>query len=489
MFSKAKQYIPLVVVDTGAGFVDTSVYGPEQLSQAPGRGGRYRVCTWTSLALILFVGLLGHEYRSSRCSSQSRSDVPTAPSLGLPQKLQQAWAAYSPYFPAEEYKAPPNQCDIVQIQRHGARYPTDNASADIKKTLKKLKKATAYKDKSVKFLHKYKWGLGENDLVPFGAAQSFDAGQLHYTRYKHLIDEDNLPFLRASGADRVVMSALNWTAGFTAASNHVYSPLLSVILSETSNDTLDNAMCPACERSAVESDEWRSTFTPSILHRLKKAVPGAKLKAGDITNLMSACAFDTVAHEKASPFCSMFTLEEFRSYEYDEDIKKYYYTGYGNAFGRVQGVGYVNELLARLTGMPVEDHTQTNSTLDSSPDTFPLNRTFYADFSHDNTMIAIYGALGLFPQSEAPSVSKPDPHRTWIMSRLVPFSSRMITEKLQCRFVGETKEFVRILVNDAVQPLEFCGAGADGLCELDAFVASQTYARSGGAGDWEKCND
>lgn len=57
-------------------------------------------------------------------------------------------------------------------------------------------------------------------------------------------------------------------------------------------------------------------------------------------------------------------------------------------------------------------------------------------------------------------------------------------EKLRC---GDDGEYIRILVNDAVQPLEFCGANEDGLCTLGAFVESQAYARNNGNGDWEKC--
>ncbi len=155
---------------------------------------------------------------------------------------------------------------------------------------------------------------------------------------------------------------------------------------------------------------------------------------------------------------------------------------YGQELGPVQGVGYVNELLARLTASPVRDSTQTNHTLDSNTETFPLNRTFYADFSHDNQMIAIYAAMGLFPQSADLDPTSPDPNRNWLASRLVSFSANMVTEKLECS--GE--EYVRVLVNDAVQPLAFCGNG-DGLCSLDAFVESQSYARNNGNGDWERC--
>ena len=171
-------------------------------------------------------------------------------------------------------------------------------------------------------------------------------------------------------------------------------------------------------------------------------------------------------------------------------------SSYGGYFGRVQGVGYVNELIARLTGQPVRDNTQTNRTMDASPETFPLNRTFYADFTHGSELTSIYSTLGLFQQHLLPGQKldpeHPSPLRTWIVSRINPFSARMVVERLECEGVPglplATGRFVRILVNDAVQPLEFCG-GVGGLCELDAFVESQWYARHDGDGDFEKCFD
>ena len=149
----------------------------------------------------------------------------------------------------------------------------------------------------------------------------------------------------------------------------------------------------------------------------------------------------------------------------------------------MQGVGYVNELIARLTNQPVQDETQTNQTLDSSPVTFPLNRTMYADFSHDNQMVAIYSAMGLFRQREPLSTTSPNPKRTWRISHMTPFAGRMVTEKLECA----GRDFVRIFVDDALQSLEFCEAGHLGMCSLEAFVASQGYARGNGEGDFQKC--
>ena len=174
--------------------------------------------------------------------------------------------------------------------------------------------------------------------------------------------------------------------------------------------------------------------------------------------------------------------------------KAYNFHRYGQGLGRVQGVGYINELLARLAETPVRDNTQTNRTLDASPETFPLNRTIYADFSHDNQMIAIYAAMGLFRQVEALDPCHPDQKRTWVTSQLTPFSGRMVVERLTCTGAyrarpADSGTFVRILVNDALQPLQFCEASPDGLCTLDAFVESQSFARNDGEGDFEKCFD
>jgi len=66
---------------------------------------------------------------------------------------------------------------------------------------------------------------------------------------------------------------------------------------------------------------------------------------------------------------------------------------------------------------------------------------------------------------------------------MTPFAGRMVTEKLKCAGGG----FVRIFVDDALQPLEFCGAGPSGMCSLGAFVESQKYARTNGEGDFQEC--
>ena len=131
------------------------------------------------------------------------------------------------------------------MQRHGARYPEKAPAKAIQKSVKKLKRAKKFKDSNLAFVKQYEYTLGIDDLVPFGAAQcvlspslsslrarsfdtfisvpmlifcsvvsrSFDAGQEHFVRYAALVDEEMLPFIRASESGRVIDSARNWTAG------------------------------------------------------------------------------------------------------------------------------------------------------------------------------------------------------------------------------------------------------------------------------------
>ncbi|THH31094.1 hypothetical protein EUX98_g3091 [Antrodiella citrinella] len=438
------------------------------------------------MALLLLSILVALVY--SAFGASMNAVKPITPTLNVPKEIQLDWSEYSPYFPLDEYRDVPGGCEIDQVnilQRHGARFPTTGANTNIKAALAKLLAVRHYTDPQLDFLRNFTDDLGSNDLVPFGAAQSYDAGIEAFQRYTHLITEENIPFVRASGSERVIVSAMNWTQGFSAASFHKYNPKLSVILDESLNDTLDDNMCPDAGSSDPQTNLWQSTFAPPITLLLNEGAPDANLTDTDTSSLISMCPFETVFKEQRSPFCDLFAPMPgaFPGFAYGGDLDKYYGTGYGQALGPVQGVGYVNELLARLTNSPVQDETQTNHTLDSDPTTFPLNRTIYADFTHDNQMIAIYSAMGLFRQATPPDPTKPSPTRNWRASSLVPFSGRMVVERLKC---GSTPS-VRILVNQQVQPLEFCGGDKNGVCTVNAFVKSQAYARNNGNGDFEKC--
>lgn len=346
----------------------------------------------------------------------------------------------------------------------------------------------------------FQYMLGADQLTAFGQQEMVNSGIKFYNRY-HALANKTAPFIRSAGQDRVVESAMNWTQGFDKQhlqddpSDKFTYPILTIPEETGVNNSLNHGLCTAFETGtystvsdAIQS-QWLSIFAPPITARLNQNLPGANLTDKETTYLMDICAFETVASERGatlSPLCTLFTTSEWADYDYFQSLGKWYGYGPGNPLGSTQGVGFVNEIIARLTNTPVKDNTSTNRTLDTNPETFPLGRALYADFSHDNDMMGVYAALGLYngTQNLNPRVRTSAEEAGGFSSAwTVPFGARMYVEKMVC---GQSEEeMVRVLVNDRVIPLKGCGADALGRCRLGAFVDSLGFTRSGGR--WNEC--
>ncbi|KAJ5280813.1 phytase [Penicillium angulare] len=431
--------------------------------------------------------------------------------------LSHSWGQYSPYFSLADNDlsstsrsssissisdAVPQQCNITFVQvlsRHGARYPTASKSEKYAQLIQDIQaNATAYKGKA-SFLKTYNYTLGSDDLTTFGEIQMVNSGIKFYSRYESL-SRNNIPFIRASGSSRVVESGQFFIEGFQKSKKHdknalsQSSPKINVVISEDtgSNNTLNHNTCPAFEKSSLGDkveDNYTAIFVPAIQSRLQSLLPGTSLSLDDVTYLMDLCAFNTVSDtpdgSTKSAFCALFTALEWKEYSYYQSLSKYYGYGAGNPLGPTQGVGFVNELIARMTHTPVRDHTTTNRTLDSKRSTFPLDKAIYADFTHDNGLISIYFALGLYngtaplPKNHVQSFERADGYSA---SWTVPFGARAYFEMMDC---GGEQPLVRILVNDRVVPLSGCDVDEVGRCKRDDFVRALSFAREGGR--WEDC--
>ncbi|KAF2124685.1 acid phosphatase [Dothidotthia symphoricarpi CBS 119687] len=408
------------------------------------------------------------------------------------------WGQYSPWFavPSEIDVAPPEGCAVTfanVLSRHGGRDPTASKTATYALLIATIKNTSTAYPNEYAFLKDYKYTLGADDLTEAGRQEMQNSGVHFFRRYSTLVTQ-HTPFVRASGQARVVESAENWLKGI-AQSLGEDSKDVDVTIGEgsTYNNTLSHDICTAFESGPVHTindkakQTWVAQFVPSIQRRVNSQL-GTNLTTSSIISLMDMCPYETIADAsaKVSDFCHLFTNMEWHQYDYYQTLDKWYGYGNGNPLGPTQGVGYVNELLARLTNKPVEDSTTTNRTLDSNPATFPLNRTVYADFSHDNDITGVLAALGLYNTTENLSNSTmqgTNETHGYSAAWTVPFASRMYVEKLQC--TDMTEESVRIIVNDRVMPLEFCDGDEYGRCGLSKFVESQSFARSGGF--WSEC--
>ena len=378
------------------------------------------------------------------------------------------------------------------VSRHGARYPTSDNSGPYDTIIKKLKEVNPDHFKGdYSFLAKYQYKLGGDkvdQLTEFGENELVNAGKQFYSQYSK-VAQGEVPFIRASKMDRVVQSASKFADGFHQAqtdsgdANAKY-PYTKVIIEEGKKfkNPLEPKNCGAFDKRAgkVNQTDFASVFVHDIQTRLKRDLHIADLSILDVINLMDLCPFETVASSAGDPseFCNLFRPDEWKSYNYYQSLGKYYGFGQGNDLGPIQGVGFVNELIARLKGQQiVNDTTSVDHKLDDNPTTFPVDRKIYADFTHEDPMVSILTALGLF--LKAPQLDV-DATTGFSASRIVPFAARFAIEKMTC----QQGEMVRVLVNERVVPLDICKSNEEGLCTKDYFVGNLTLRATDMGNKW-----
>ncbi|KAA1126794.1 hypothetical protein PGTUg99_021118 [Puccinia graminis f. sp. tritici] len=405
--------------------------------------------TFMALSLLLNFALWNLE---SQCSAHGQvpfrlTSASDTKSLALPNWIVHHAGPIAPFHQIGTYQSPPNGCKIVQVnhlQRHGSRYPTAQVHQTIHRALKKLKQSS-HLDESLDFITDYQYHLGEDSLLPLGALESFEAGVQFASRYERLIDRENLPFIRASSSERVVDSAQNFTSGLASWLEININPIEPLVISED----------------------------PDL------------------------CIFESIADEKLSRLCGIFEHVDWPGYGYYYDLDKYYNHGLGNRLGQAEGISYVAELIARLTGdrkWVEQDESKVNQTLDQSWATFPLNQSSYVDFSHDNQMISILAALGIQPHEPLPATGPPPPHKVWDVSKWMPFSSRLTIEKMQCDH--RVNELVRFVLNDMIIPIPSCNTsdqhpllrGSPFICPLSQFIESRRSLLGNSENLHEQCS-
>ncbi len=86
------------------------------------------------------------------------------------------------------------------------------------------------------------------------------------------------------------------------------------------------------------------------------------------------------------------------------DLSFWYNSAFGSPVGRVQGTGYVQELVARLTQERIKEHRlSTNATLDDDPTTFPFGNSLYVDATHEVVVLISKFRASLFWECRANS--------------------------------------------------------------------------------------
>lgn len=399
------------------------------------------------------------------------------------------------------------------LSRHGSRYPT--LGSNVYDFGAKVAKNTKFEASgSLSFLNEWTFQLGAEILVPRGRQELFESGILHYYQYGQLYNPNSKIIVRTTTQDRMLKASSfsihsfrnNWRTQLTQIQSCEYFMAGFFGLEWTNNATIEviieqngfnNSLAgyDNCKNSNTNKNkggtnaaqEWVSIYLQDATIRFQKMITGFDWTIVDTYAAQNMCPYETVAYGY-SAFCDLFTYEEWIGFEYAYDL---YFAGsssFQSPTGRAVGIGYVQEIVARL-----ENHTlgysgsQINTTLDNNTETFPLNQSLYFDFSHDTNIMSILTAFGFTQFNQfLPSNKHPGPHNLTV-SHLEPFGARLDIEVIKTpqplsakrAYVdGNETTYVHFILNQRTLPLGFsfpeCGADRlDGWCELGAFLEVQ----------------
>ncbi|GAA5953226.1 hypothetical protein JCM3765_007447 [Sporobolomyces pararoseus] len=425
--------------------------------------------------------------------------VPTASKSGSSEpeiNIAEYWGNLSPAFSVSSAKygldsaTPriPENCTITQVHlyfRHGARYPTTgSAPSAFAEKLHNASLSGFSASGNLSFLNQWTYKLGAELLTPFGRQQDFMLGVSARQEYGALLNNfteaGTLPVWRTQSQDRMVKTMLNFAGGFFGIPEYQDSVNIEigveaegVVNSGAPYDTCKNADLEYGSVGSKAATAFVEPYFNQTAKRLASSVKGLNFTSTDVVAMLQLCAYETVALG-SSAFCPLFTSEEYRVFEHYYDIEFYGNNGPGSPVSAAQGLGYLQELVARLNHTLITDFSKgANETLDGNETTFPLNQSIFSDASHEVAIADALTALNLtaLAKSGAPSSTSLDGNHTYIASQIVPFATSLQIQVLECSQKSPSKQ-IRFILNDAVIPLTYEGCESDknGLCSYDTVL-------------------
>ncbi|KAJ0165335.1 Acid phosphatase PHO1 [Colletotrichum tanaceti] len=385
----------------------------------------------------------------------------------------------APYFESQDPQPSPDVprgCKAERaayLVRHAAIYANDfDFEEYIEPFLEKLDNKTGIQWSRVPHLNFLAdWDAPVSDaetslLTRVGRLEAARLGVDLEFRYPHL----RLPKrVWSSSAERTVKSAQSLVRALESDDDTMN--VVSIYESKESGaDSLTPyKACPAYSSSAGadQSAVFQKRYTAPIVARFNDLAPAFNFTTADVFGMQQLCGYETVIRGR-SPFCDLdlFSPDDWLAWEYTEDIRYHYNSGYG-----LDASGYV--------GLPWLNATANLLLQDETPD-----EDMYVSFTHRELPPMVAVAMGLFNNSDLTGGAGGDARindtmpldrinyrRAWRASNILPFLGNIAIERLNCSaaYGYDHGDFYRVLVNSAPQPLPGCADGPGTSCSRDGF--------------------
>ncbi|KAJ5742705.1 uncharacterized protein N7511_011106 [Penicillium nucicola] len=361
---------------------------------------------------------------------------------------------------------------VKKLSRHGERYPTQSVGNRHLKFLRRVHDTGYPLNGSLAFIQNWTYLTDdpENDFGeltrtgPFaGTLSSFTTGVRFRTRYEHLIPKYIQTRLWASDSGRVIETARHFASGFFGLDWETSDKAELQIIPETFErgaDTLTPGdTCYNYLEDIIYGHDngqemlarFQKSYTPGIANRLiHEGNFGLKgLSSTEIYAMQEMCGFEIMVRG-SSPWCEVFTKQEWEHFEYARDLIHYYRAGPGNPYSGAMGWLWLNA---------------TTELLRDGPDAGSL----FFSFVHDGDIAPLITTLGVLGSDKE---HLPTTHvvadRMWRISSILPMGARVTLERMSCS--GNDEPYVRVNINDGIMPLPLCKSGPGEACPLTSFV-------------------
>lgn len=236
-------------------------------------------------------------------------------------------------------------------------------------------------------------------------------------------------------------------------------------------------VCPRFTKEEGRDDArtFLKHWGPKPLAKLQALAPKVVFDVKDVIAFQMLCGYESVIKGVGkSKFCSdqIFDNEDYRDYEYFHDLIYHKMVGYASPVAPFLGVHWLNTSTHNLLSVEDGEGDHPHPKLLPKPK-LPPNAThtqrLFTYFTHREEPPVALVALGLWNQTaKGPMpLDRRIDDRVWRTSHVLPFLGHVAIERMQCKHHGG--DFIRTIVNGAVQKLDHCQDGPGGSCPLKAF--------------------
>ncbi|PYH75417.1 phosphoglycerate mutase-like protein [Aspergillus uvarum CBS 121591] len=343
------------------------------------------------------------------------------------------------------------------MSRHGARYPTRSAGGRQIALLNRIRDANVKLNGSLSFL---------NNWTYFTDDPSTDFDQLTTT--------GSGPATATASSKPPDTSHPGYFSGSSSPSDWQESGKATLEVIPETFDRGPDTLTPGdtCLRYLEDTDHghdygipmlarFQQAYIPAIAERLptEQGNPAlGPLSNAEVYSMQEMCGFETLVRG-SSPWCAVFTREDWKHLEYARDVLHYYRAGPGNPYPRVMGWLW----LIATTGL-----------LRSGPDAGTLFLMCMMEISRPFlTALKIMADPKYDPELPVPHMVS---ERVWRTSSVMPMGGRVVLERMTCSSGDEGARgdagntFLRVVINEKVTPLPYCKCGPGLSCPLVDFV-------------------